>query len=355
MTSQSRSILTQFNRFELLRESVVIEDSDEAEAKLDFLFVENANPITGEAGEATVDVSRIISMCGHYAKKSSLGNVHESIRECSPRINPETSAPMRLAADAISQNAGFQVYLALRTIKSNPPLQDPAQGRGGDALRSRDSNPASTVQNKTRSTTSIRQGSSQASTLQESEAEDQQSLHPTAKGREGRSTSPHSSAEEQLSAVESFAAGDQHSQRLRCLTAVSPQKALPPILLGILGHWDIGGDPESVDGAAATRGILVTDEEVETSKGNETKGKKRLRQTIEDWSADQPLRDRAFGGSQPLPIRDFGTQMIQGSSQVAGTQETQVPVISTQPEPGLYGSRPEAKKGKKKQKVAGFK
>ena len=164
----------------------------------------------------------------------------------------------------------------------------------------------------------------------------------------------HSASEEELPAAE-----DVHSEHLKLYTSMDPQPPLPSRSRQMLDTWSIGTDPASLDGGASTRQVLFGDtdtenQESEASQTRKAKRRKKDKRTAPAFTDTMPFRQPGIGGSQPLPFRNFGSQPLNGSSQLSGTQGSDMALISTQPEPGRHGRRPAELSRKKKKRKEGF-
>jgi len=146
-------------------------------------------------------------------------------------------------------------------------------------------------------------------------------------------------------------AGDSASQRLQGYASLAPQPALPIKLLNsILGHWQVGTDPEGYDWEAAEQAFASEDEEEMEARAEERKrAAKHLKRQ----------RDPTVGpSSQPKPKRLGGSQPQQGQEDTQGSsQATESMAVASQVEPGRFGGRPHKKKKKKASglRPAGFK
>ncbi|KAL9129087.1 MAG: hypothetical protein Q9217_002359 [Psora testacea] len=153
---------------------------------------------------------------------------------------------------------------------------------------------------------------------------------------------------------------DPASLRLRTQASMAPQPVLPSKLTDLLEHWTIGADPATYDWAATQKVLTMnTEDHVQNhvSESFKAKRRKHMQERIERWSSTHSLRDRAIGGSQPVPLRPIGSEPSQlaGYSQVTATQGS-IPAVMSQPLEGTYGNR-KAKGTKGKPKVpksAGF-
>ena len=138
-------------------------------------------------------------------------------------------------------------------------------------------------------------------------------------------------------------AEDMASQRLRSITTLTPQPALPTTLSSILSHWTVGADPAAYNWAATQKALAAAaegKEKAESSQSKRAERKKRLQKNIEDWSASRPLRDRpVIGASQPMGVAN--------GSQTIATQESEG-VSMSQPLPGPHGMRQSEKTRKKR-------
>ncbi|KAL9104673.1 MAG: hypothetical protein Q9163_000416 [Psora crenata] len=135
---------------------------------------------------------------------------------------------------------------------------------------------------------------------------------------------------------------DPASQRLRSLTNMTPQSALPTTVADILEQWTIGGDPNSYEWTPMRQTHTRDTEEdphLQPLESRRAKRRKRMQERIEGWSSTHPLRQRAIGGSQPMPSRPLGSQPWQmaDSSPAARTQNS-IPNIMSQPLGGTDGN-----------------
>ena len=95
-------------------------------------------------------------------------------------------------------------------------------------------------------------------------------------------------------------------------------------------------------------------QESEASQTRKAKRRKKDKGTIAAFQDTMPLPHAGIGGSQPLPFRSSGSQPLNESSQLSGTQGSDMALISTQPEPGRHGRRPVEPGRKKKKRKEGF-
>ncbi|CAF9910222.1 MAG: hypothetical protein ALECFALPRED_006424 [Alectoria fallacina] len=154
------------------------------------------------------------------------------------------------------------------------------------------------------------------------------------------------------SSVSSLAGSeDPASQRLRAYASLTPQPALPVKMLNLLGHWQVGVDPNKYDWEAAQQATITEGESEDESQArqrqrSEKRRKRRRENTVGPSSQPMPKR---LGGSQPQQGQN--TRDTQGSS-----QQTERVVTMSQVEPGKFGGRHAKNKNLKvKARPAGFK
>ena len=150
------------------------------------------------------------------------------------------------------------------------------------------------------------------------------------------------------------------SHRLRSFTDLEPQPILPRRLNQMLDRWTVDHDPDTVDWALATQQILSQGLDSEPEGSGSAQKKKAKRKRHFETSARSALtnearfKDLGVGGSQPLPFREPGGPLPGSSSQVTATQDSETPMVLSQPERGLHGQRPMEKQKKKRKRKEGF-
>ena len=232
-------------------------------------------------------------------------------------------------------------------VHSNPtPTQDPT---GGFSAPQPDSSSFTPL----RSTNAVGKGIETKAAIQASHIDDETA--PQSPSAERRSRSGLLDTDQWT--IARSVSGEEISHP--CLSSIAPLSLQPPLRGKAAVLLSVWANPATVDWTSQHHRLVTSDTELaeqkaEASASKKVKRRRLFRETIEEEPARPTSIEGALGGSQPLPtgVRGFASQVAESSSQRTDPQAAEALFVSTQPEPGRHGKRPEAIV--KKKKKAGF-
>ena len=289
---------------------------------------------------------------------------------------PHTPSRVRVAIEKQLRNIAAQICLAAHTIRihTEPVQEEEPQMLPQDltfALPVRRKGSTASLKGKERASSSSTPPQSSSSSLTGAP-----SIHtlptpepPTSSHRSARSGTPSAQSTRSVSSFQTATTTDEFhedpsSRRLRALTALTPQPALPPKLSNILTHWNLGTDPDTYDWDAAQHATAlpgsaaIAAEEARREKATR-RAKKRARNSTLMEEGEKAYRKNVDVGERAtesqLELRrstrvEARSQVPAVSTQVPESSQTGVGV-SSQPVGGKFGGGKKglkAKRGRRK-------
>ena len=140
------------------------------------------------------------------------------------------------------------------------------------------------------------------------------------------------------------------SQRIRSkVSHLMPQHCSDSSITSIVSHWGVGLNPHLYDWDVAKRTLAVDNEGTDVDDSSQQRRKRRedkkKRAHLQEWT-DAP-------SSQPAS-REVKSSQLQESLGTQQSNFTAEPIVMSQAEPGLYGSRRTMVKHKTQKRRAGF-
>lgn len=139
-----------------------------------------------------------------------------------------------------------------------------------------------------------------------------------------------------------------------------PQTNLPTKFSVLIDQWELGSSPDDRNWTYITQHLTATridaaETEVEPSKASKRRRPKTLEAKQGANIVAPGLNEKVAGGSQPLPANRPATQHeLESYRDIASTQDSLMPEVSTQPVAGSHAQRPKGKGSVKKKRKAGF-
>ena len=149
-------------------------------------------------------------------------------------------------------------------------------------------------------------------------------------------------------------------QPVRLMQSSPTQANLPTKFSLLIDQWELGSSPDHRNWTYLTQHLTATridalETEVEPSKASKRRRQKSLDAKQGSDIVPRGLSEKVAGSSQPLPADRPATQHeFESYGDIASTQDSLMPEVSTQPVAGSYAQRPKGKGLVKKKRKAGF-
>ena len=152
------------------------------------------------------------------------------------------------------------------------------------------------------------------------------------------------------SSMSSLYAGETlASQRIRSrVSYLMPQQNSDASISSIISHWGDGLNPHLYDWEVAKRTNAVDNEGTDVDDSSQQRRKRRLEKKR------ARLQERTDASSSQPASRELQSSQLQESLGTQQSSLTAEPIVMSQAEPGLYGSRRNMAKNKSQKRRAGF-